>query len=1004
MTSKSTRRKLINDESILYFANLPPNYRKQLIAIYNEIENKKEVSLPRVAVALNLKYNIPVAGVENYINNRGIEFRQQQIAERESKARNLELLAQAERRKLASIALENEMKRMSEKSKQRKQYRKAKRARAVERAKNKKKNLVPVIRENEPYYLRSGVEGSRIIGNSVSVNIDDDMRADIEIIPQIMNIIIEKLLPKIPRGFKYSLVLKGIQYKGDEFVKSGTFLNSNMTSNINSIERDMRNSGSFDMPSEYYWLVKKISLHYELGQGGDSSENNKLVGYDKYKVYSPKTKGNCGKSILKRYGLKAEEGFLSIAYMRSKLEKLDIPVVEYAENKYYKFDEFVMLKDKHYYQLINSKVFIQRKKEAEAMKSVEQIIANKKSKIDRKKDTVAGREVLVYDIESKKDEVGYQIPKVIGYCSCEKSFEYKYGDDCVDEFVDMILKGNKHIIVGYNCGKYDYILIREALIKAGCGLEEQRRSLNGVMKCTATYKDEITGVRREYVFIDLLNFTNGSLRDNLKSYGCQCAKGEIDYTKIGYDDSNEFKDQLIEYLKADVLGTYQLMRKIDEPFLEKGISITDGSVYTLSQVAFKILNQYWKKAGILQGRVPKKVDEASRKSAYGGRCEVFKRVYKSVDYDEIRRKLKKKGETVNIDEIKDYMRALDVNSLYPYVMKDNFYPTGDAIFTGHFQKDKLGIYLCDVVKPKDLEFPVVNDKVYNSYNLIDTSGCYYTSVDIIQMRKHGYKVEITNGYYWKEQHKIFEDYINEYYHIKQNAKKGTPAYNNAKLMLNAVFGKCLQGDDIETNYLCQNEEDLVAMYKGKNQEDFCVEYEEVGGNIVGFYTHIKKKTAQDLTDKKAFVGAFILSYSKQEMYEKLLVSNPYYTDTDSIYCEAKYSEHFKIGKELGEYSDDVDGKIIYAVFVAKKLKYVEYINAKGELVVSITGKGCYKPTLNRKSFTNMLAGLEVENKNPNRFIRNLKQGSVKVVEYISRIKMNSSNRLWNGNNSTPIIE
>ena len=403
---------------------------------------------------------------------------------------------------------------------------------------------------------------------------------------------------------------------------------------------------------------------------------------------------------------------------------------------------------------------------------------------------------------------------------------------------------------------------------------------------------------------------------------------------------------------------------------------------------------------MLQDRVPKAVDIVGRKSAYGGRCEVFKRQFVSDHYDEIKRRI---ASNEKIDFEYNYMRALDTVSLYPWAMKENYYPTGEAVFTSYYRTDKLGIYKCDVEKPKDILYPVVSDKKHKSYNLIDVQDEYYTSVDIEQMRKYGYKVEIINGYYWAEKHKIFEKYINEYYHIKQNAKKGTPAYNNAKLMLNAVFGKCLQGDDTETYYTCQTKEDLEEMYKGKNQDDFRAVYEEVGGDVVGYYVHVDKKEIGDLTGRKAFVGAFILSYSKQTMYEKMLVSEPYYTDTDSIYCEAKYSEHFDEGKELGQFSDDVDGKIIYALFIAKKLKYIEYIDSEGKLQVSTTGKGCYKGALTRKCFTDMLAGLEVENKNPKRFFRNLKQGSVRVGEYISKIKMNDSNRLWDGNVSFPII-
>ena len=48
------------------------------------------------------------------------------------------------------------------------------------------------------------------------------------------------------------------------------------------------------------------------------------------------------------------------------------------------------------------------------------------------------------------------------------------------------------------------------------------------------------------------------------------------------------------------------------------------------------------------------------------------------------------------------------------------------------------------------------------------------------------------GYYWEESSYIFKDYIEEFYQMKQNATKGTPAYNTAKLYLNGLYGKMLQ--------------------------------------------------------------------------------------------------------------------------------------------------------------------------------------------------------------------
>lgn len=996
MTTKSQRRTEIEKSAKIVFKQIKPNDKKDLISKYNTLQNRKEVFLPRIAVALNAKYNIPVEGVANYINERYAEYIQNKIAEEERKKRNIELLAQAERRKNASIALAENIKKMTEISKLKKATRKEKRKERQIKAQGKSKKQKPILKSNVPYYLRDGEQGSKIIGNSISVKFDEYnvIPALTENIPVIRDIIENQLLPLLPSGFIFSVLLYGQQFKDDTYIKENNFFVSNMSNDLDKIIKQMEESGSFDLPSGYYWRIAKISVNYEMGQGGAFTYKlDKLDGHnEEYKIYSPVSKNNCGKAVLDKIGLDVNDvpnGFLPIAYMCAKLKGI-MPVVEYEKDKNYFFDEFVMLRENHYIYLIKKTLDKQRQKDKKMNMTTEEITMKTKAKNDKKK-------VLIFDIESKLEAgTNKQIPHAIGYCSCETSFSYTYGGDCVKDFVEMILTGSIMNIIGFNNGKYDYLLIRNELIARGCGLEEKRSSTNAVMKCFATYNG------KTYIFSDLLNFTVGNLKSNLKSYGCEGSKGELDYNLVGYDETPEFKDELITYLKADVIGTYQLFRKIDSTFTGKGISILDDKIFTLSQIAFKLVNKIWKRDGILQSRVVKKVDTYGRLSAYGGRCEAYKRKYQCEDYEEIMRKVAEK-EVINYEEITDYMRALDVNSLYPHAMKTNLYPVGEPVFTGIFQKDYLGIYLCDIKKPKNILFPVCSDKKHNSYNLNDVQGEYYTSVDVLQMRKYGYEVKILNGYFWRESRYIFKEYIDEYYSVKQNAEKNTPAYSNAKLMLNAPYGKCLQNDDKKTYFTCQSKEDLVNMYsKGLKPEDFQVIFEEVGGNVVGFYTHIAKTEATDLTDKKAFIGAFILSYSKVEMYEKIASSDPYYTDTDSVYIDTKYSHLFNIGDELGQYSDDVEGKIIFGLFIAKKLKYIEYIDTKGNFCVSITGKGCYKPSLNKQCFLDMLAGEKVKNVNPKRFIRNIKTGSVEVKQWTNNIKMNASNRVWDGNYSFPI--
>ena len=1010
-------RTMYNDIAKEYFKDLTAEQRQTYIKGWNIATGQNQMSLPRIAIKLMMEDNIPIQQVKPLIQQLFKKKVEELKAVRAEKKRvdDLQKL-QEEQARIKLIVKEKIQNQLINKvkdtrfknllaeqigkrdtrleaknkiyalSKSRKERRKEIRNERIKKAENKIKHK-KIQKQSSSYYLKlpNNLPTNKVIGNQIYMS-GLDLPFLYSNLDTIKNTILD-MLRKLPAGFKYNISFVGDQYKADAFVKSARFLTTYIEDNFNIHMNQIDNSRQLDMPSEYYWNITKIEINYELNQGG-SIKDFKLVKdlsfLDGYKVYSPKTLTNCGRAVLDLYGIIGERGFLPLAYMRSKLEDKKINVYLYEEGFAGVDDEFVLLINNHY------------------VKCVKTAVVKKEQKIKRKENRVTNlvenklpifNSVLVWDIEAKNVD-GNQVPFMIGSCEDENSFDYVYGDSCVEEFVIRVLTGKNRFIVGFNSGKYDFLLIRNELIKQGCGIQEIRRGGNDILKAIITYKDET------FYFIDLLNFTIGSLKKNLENYKCLCSKGEIDYSKIGYDLSSEFMENLVEYLRLDVVGTYQLYLKIDEPFKLKGKTILDPKVFTLSQVAFSIVMEYWKIEGYVIPKINKNLDQFCRRASYGGRCEVFKREFKCKNYNEIMKNIKQSGAT-NYDDIYDYMDALDVNSLYPYVMRNFNYPVGVPLVTATYKHGFMGIYECDVVKPKNILYPVCSDKKNNSYNLYDLTNECYTSIDIEQMRDYGYEVKIKYGYYWEDTAPLFKSYIDEYYELKKSSPKDSVIYQNAKLMLNAPFGKTLQNDDKETYYICSTEEDLVAMYKGKKQKDFKMYYELVGEDVVGYYTYIQKKEELDLTDKKAFVGAFILSYSKRVMYDLLTKSNPYYTDTDSLYIDHKYSNLFNIGGELGQFSGDVDGKIIYACFVAKKLKYVEYINSKGEFKVSVTGKGCYKKNLNKSHFKKMLKTLVVDNYNPNLFVRDLKNGKVKVVENTKNVSMNDANRIWTEKESVP---
>jgi hypothetical protein len=813
--------------------------------------------------------------------------------------------------------------------------------------------------------------------------------------------IIDGLAGQIPEGYYFSVRLRGDIIRGEIIENPNTTIAITRVSNdIDQHERELENHKRIAMPSDRYALINEVAIFFERQQGGSFTTK----GYEelrarlsKYKVFCPKTTANCGKICLKLYKVDVDEGHLSIDYMRAKSP---IPVVDCVEDV---VDECILLHGGHYF-VIKS---IQMLKEQRKVKDKARQATPEYQELRKTREGVrSAREVLVYDIESENrvydKHKTQQIPVMLSHTTDGDTAITYYGEDCADKLIKFLLSPEgRHVkyVYAFNGGNYDHILIRNAIIGNGLGIQECRRSVNSIIRLTALVggKDRGEGKygsAREISFCDLLSFTRGTLRQNFKNYGI-AEKGSFDFTKITSSMEGEDLEKLREYCEWDTCGSFKLYEKIRDIF--KGLGLDMNKLYTLSQGAFKLLKKTWKNGVMDNFKQPKFIDEMGRSASIGGRTEVFKHSFTSSQYEGV-----KSGET-KYEDLTDYLQILDVVSQYPAAMSKNVYPVGDYTQTKTYKEGYLGIYECTVSKPNDIKYPVCYDKSRGSYNLLTHTGTH-TSVDIEQMRKYGYTVRVKSGVYWKEQSPIFSSYINKMFMLKQGAKKGTPEYEMYKTFINAVFGKCLQNDDHVEHFVIKNREDLVRMYTGRELARFTMEWEFVGDTETGYYTYTTEGKEKKTTYKLGHIGAFILSYSKVGIYGELSKTDAYYMDTDSLFLHRRDAEGVRKGSELGEFSDDLDGgRIIKAIFICKKMYYLEYVMPNGEVKIKCTGKGVQRGSITPYDYEDMLNNKVVSVKKEGHFIRNVKSGMVLVSSPTKRIKINSGGRIFiTENRSVPL--
>lgn len=253
----------------------------------------------------------------------------------------------------------------------------------------------------------------------------------------------------------------------------------------------------------------------------------------------------------------------------------------------------------------------------------------------------------------------------------------------------------------------------------------------------------------------------------------------------------------------------------------------------------------------------------------------------------------------------------DVNSLYPFAMKEFPMPSGSPIF---FEDDILksslkikpfGIFEAEVTCPETLKTPLLQlrIKTVNGYSTISPVGnwtSYYSSEELYNAEKYGYTFKVKRGYLF-EKANIFTDYVEFLYDLKKNSQKGTPNYIISKLLLNRLYGRLGMNPISEQHKIITNEKakDLYSKINVTNVLDL-----KNGKELISFFNiPMDGESENDFYIKNisvvvsSMVTASARIHMSQFKTDKNLII--YYTDTDSIDIYKELDQKF-VGENLGQ--------------------------------------------------------------------------------------------------------
>ena len=256
---------------------------------------------------------------------------------------------------------------------------------------------------------------------------------------------------------------------------------------------------------------------------------------------------------------------------------------------------------------------------------------------------------------------------------------------------------------------------------------------------------------------------------------------------------------------------------------------------------------------------------------------------------------------------------LDVNSMYPYVMRERKYPVKLISVLDDVSIQKLRLilkhYLCIAHVRVKIDEPCIGIKRDKLIFPVGEFDCVLTTEELKYLLKTNsilkvYRVAIYEGDY------IFKDYVDYFYELKRRYKEegNRVFYQITKLFLNSLYGKFGQ----------RNEQfKVVGEYDG--DYNFAIKYYDSVEKRWYYDVYLdgkiyRKEGYYEAFDSFVAIASHVTAYARMYLWElmkKAGLENVYYVDTDSLLVNEEgfrrlknYINEYELGKLKLEFETD----------------------------------------------------------------------------------------------------
>ena len=441
-----------------------------------------------------------------------------------------------------------------------------------------------------------------------------------------------------------------------------------------------------------------------------------------------------------------------------------------------------------------------------------------------------------------------------------------------------------------------------------------------------------------------------------------------------------FKEEAVKYCTTDCTSLYRILTKFNKLTFRK-FKLNFTNYPTLPSLAFNLFTgKYLKRDTVhmLTGEVADNI----RNSYTGGAVDMY---------------LTKppKGKKVF---------GYDVNSLYPYIMKNFVFPIGPpTYFQGNVLRhdpNAFGFFYCKISAPSYKDHPILSARVKtkSGTRTIFPTGNWegmYFSEELYNAKKYGYEFEILWGYTFKKG-LVFKDYVEDLYNLRLQYPKDNPMNLICKLLLNSLYGRFGMDDQFTSTKIISKTSYLEFENKYK---EVISEIIDLGDNYLIQFKNLQIEIKSLLDSNRETHNVNIAIASAVTAYARIHMSqfknNPnlprlLYSDTDSAYFDGPLPDSFISNTILGALK--LEGIYDNAVFLAPKVYALQ--NQDGTITKI---KGLSKEAIINNNITlESLEALLIKDSNiqisKNKWFRHLDKGAINILEQIYTLKATGNKR------------